>query len=163
MVTEGHKNHNSRCKFLKGNNRRKKPIHFVLDEARLYINKKNNYVLKENIFEKIAREGRIYFLFLLVFSQRPSELSETVLSQCGNFVIHRIQNEIDMRHIQTMMPFYSEDLTIKIRQSSPGEAVVLEYCVSMPFHLKIHRANPSPNSEYCMVAKEWFRSVDTFH
>ena len=80
-------------KELVGDDRRKNPVHLVLDEAHRYIRKHYEYLLKENIFEKIAREGRKYSFYLLVSSQRPSELSETVLSQCANFIIHRIQNE----------------------------------------------------------------------
>ncbi|MCQ4504008.1 ATP-binding protein, partial [Vibrio parahaemolyticus] len=60
------------------------------------------------IYERIAKEGRKYGLFLLVASQRPSELSKTVLSQCSNFVIHRIQNPDDLSQIRQMTPFISE-------------------------------------------------------
>ncbi len=59
-------------KKLVGDNRRKKPIHLILDEAHRYIKKHYDYLLKENIFEKIAREGRKYSCYLMVSSQRPS-------------------------------------------------------------------------------------------
>lgn len=143
-------------KLLIGDERRKKPIHLVLDEAHRYIKKHYDYLLKENIFEKIAREGRKYSLYLLVSSQRPSELSETVLSQCANFVIHRIQNEKDMHYIQAILPYFSDDFTNKIKQSIPGEALIFGNCVSMPLHLKIHEAKPSPNSKNCNIPEEWF-------
>lgn len=128
----------------------------VLDEAHRYIKKHYDYLLKENIFEKIAREGRKYSFYLLVSSQRPSELSETVLSQCANFIIHRIQNEKDMHYIQAILPYFSDDFTNKIKQSIPGEALVFGNCVSMPLHLKIHEAKPSPNSKNCIIPEEWF-------
>lgn len=144
-------------KNLVGDLRRKNPVHLVLDEAHRYIKKHYDYLLKENIFEKIAREGRKYSLYLLVSSQRPSELSETVLSQCGNFVIHRIQNEKDMHYIQAILPYFSDDFTNKIKQSIPGEALIFGNCVSMPLHLKIHEAEPSPNSKNCIVPEEWFK------
>jgi len=143
-------------KKLAGNDRRKNPIHLILDEAHRYIKKHYDYLLKENIFEKIAREGRKYSFYLIVSSQRPSELSETVLSQCANFIIHRIQNEKDMHYIQAILPYFSDDFTNKIKQSIPGEALVFGNCVSMPLHLKIHKAEPSPNSENCNIPKEWF-------
>lgn len=142
---------------LVGDNRRKNPVHLILDEAHRYINKNSSYLLKENIFKKIAREGRKFSLYLLVSSQRPSELSETVLSQCANFIVHRIQNETDMRYIQAILPYFSEDFSSKIKQSVPGEALVFGNCVSMPLHLRIHEASPSPNSKNCDVPKEWFR------
>ena len=144
-------------KKLIGNARRKKPVHLVLDEAHRYIKKHYDYLLKENIFEKIAREGRKYSFYLLVSSQRPSELSETALSQCGNFIIHRIQNEKDMHYIKAILPYFSDDFTNKIKQSIPGEALVFGNCVSMPLHLKIHEAKPKPNSENCKIPEEWFQ------
>lgn len=144
-------------KKLVGDDRRKKPVHLILDEAHRYIKKNYDYLLKENIFEKIAREGRKYSFYLLVSSQRPSELSETVLSQCANFIIHRIQNEKDMHYIQAILPYFSDDFTSKIKQSIPGEALVFGNCVSMPLHLKIHEAEPSPNSNNCMIPEEWFK------
>jgi hypothetical protein len=138
--------------------RRQNPIHLILDEAHRYIKKDYKYVFKENVFEKIAREGRKYSLYLLVSSQRPSELSETVLSQCANFIIHRIQNEVDMRYVYAVLPFFSEDFVNKIKQSVPGEALVFGNCVSMPLHVKIHEAKPAPDSENCKISEEWFKA-----
>lgn len=138
--------------------RRQNPIHLILDEAHRYIKKDYKYVFKENIFEKIAREGRKYALYLLVSSQRPSELSETVLSQCANFIIHRIQNEVDMRYVYAILPFFSEDFVNKIKQSVPGEALVFGNCVSMPLHVKIHEAKPAPDSDNCKISEEWFKA-----
>ncbi len=147
-------------KKLVGNDRRKNPVHLILDEAHRYIKRHYDYLLKENIFEKIAREGRKYSFYLLVSSQRPSELSETVLSQCANFIIHRIQNEKDVHYIQAILPYFSDDFINKIKQSIPGDALVFGNCVSMPLHLKIHEAKPSPNSENCMIPDEWFKKKD---
>jgi len=147
-------------KGLKGDERIKNPVHLILDEAHRYIKKDYKYTLQENIFEKIAREGRKFSFYLLVSSQRPSELSETVLSQCANFIIHRIQNEKDMHYIQAILPYFSEDFTNKIKQSIPGEGLVFGNCVSMPLHLKIEQANPGPHSENCKISEEWFKEKD---
>ena len=143
-------------KKLSGALRRKKPVHLILDEAHRYIKKDHEYVIRENIFERIAREGRKFSTYLLVSSQRPSELSETVLSQCANFVIHRIQNDLDMRYIYGVLPYFSEAFSAKIKQSTPGEALVFGACVSMPLHLKVDKANPEPNSKNCYIPGEWF-------
>ncbi|WP_423906474.1 ATP-binding protein [Candidatus Spongiihabitans sp.] len=134
----------------------KNPIHLILDEAHRYLKKNYEYLMKENIFEKIAREGRKYSYYIMISSQRPSELSETVLSQCANFIIHRIQNEQDMRYVRAILPYFSEDFTNKIKQSVPGEALVFGNCVSMPLHIKIHQANPEPSSKNCDIPKQWF-------
>ncbi|MCH8492859.1 MAG: DUF87 domain-containing protein [Idiomarina sp.] len=142
---------------LKGSARREKPIHLVLDEAHRYIKKDSKYLLRENIFEQIAREGRKYALYLLVSSQRPSELSETVLSQCSNFIVHRIQNEVDMKYVYAILPYFSDDFANKIKQSVPGEALIFGNCVSMPLHVRVKQASPEPNSENCKVHEEWFK------
>lgn len=150
-------------KSLIGDDRRKRPIHLILDEAHRYIKKDYKYILKENIFEKIAREGRKYSLYLLVSSQRPSELSETVLSQCANFIVHRIQNEVDMRYVHAILPYFSDDFAGKIKQSVPGEALVFGNCVSMPLHVKVDKSTPEPNSSNCFIPVEWFKPVQDDH
>ena len=139
-----------------GEDRRRNPIHIILDEAHRYIRKDVEYILRENIFERIAREGRKFAMYLIVSSQRPSELSATVLSQCGNYFIHRIQNEVDMRHIYSVLPYFSDDYVIKIKQAVPGEVLVFGNCVPMPLQIKIHKAVPEPNSENCIINEEWF-------
>lgn len=144
-------------KKLLGEERRKQPIHIILDEAHRYIKKDSEYLLKENIFEKIAREGRKFSIYLLISSQRPSELSQTVLSQCGNYIIHRIQNEVDMSYIYSVLPYFSSDYINKIKQAIPGEALIFGNCVPMPLNVKISQAWPEPNSDNCIINQEWFR------
>lgn len=143
-------------KKKQGDERRKQPVHLILDEAHRYIKKDSEYIIKENIFERIAREGRKFSLYLLISSQRPSELSSTVLSQCGNYIIHRIQNEIDMKYIYSVLPYFSDDYTTKIKQSVPGESLIFGNCVPMPLQVKVHKAKPDPNSENCNISQEWF-------
>lgn len=146
-------------KEMIGSARRHQPVHLFLDEAHRYIRKDAQYILRENIFEKIAREGRKYSLFLIVSSQRPSELSDTVLSQCANFIVHRIQNEVDLKYVYAILPYFSEDFITKIKQSVPGEALIFGNCVPMPLQVQVIQAKPDPNSKNCDVDKEWFVSV----
>ncbi len=140
-----------------GELRRKNPVHIILDEAHRYIKKDTEYLLKENIFEKIAREGRKFSMYLIVSSQRPSELSQTVLSQCGNYIIHRIQNEVDMNYIYSVLPYFSADYITRIKQSTPGEALIFGNCVPMPLNVKIEKADPEPNSDNCIINEEWYK------
>lgn len=140
-----------------GHDRRERPVHLILDEAHRYIRNDANYIMRENIFEKIAREGRKYSLYLIISSQRPSELSQTVLSQCGNYIVHRIQNEIDMKYIYSVLPYFSDDYITKIKQAIPGEALVFGNCVPMPLMIKVVKANPAPNSDNCVINEEWFK------
>lgn len=143
-------------KRLYGEARRQQPVHLIMDEAHRYIRKSGGYILRENIFEKIAREGRKYSLYLVISSQRPSELSETVLSQCGNYIVHRIQNEIDLKYVYSVLPYFSDDFVNKIKQSVPGEALIFGTCVPMPLQVKVPRAKPDPDSDNCKVSEEWF-------
>ena len=142
-------------KKLKGQDRTKGPIHLVLDEAHRYIKKDGDYILRENIFERIAREGRKFSYYLLVSSQRPSELSPVVLSQCSNYIIHRIHNRVDLDFVTSVLPYFSDDYTTKIKQAVPGEALVFGNCVPMPLRVQIHKASPEPASQNCKVWEEW--------
>jgi hypothetical protein len=147
-------------KGQKGDKRQKAPIHLILDEAHRYIRKDAAYIMRDNIFEKIAREGRKFSLYLLISSQRPSELSQTVLSQCGNYIVHRIQNEVDLKYIYAVLPYFSDDYITKIKQAVPGEALIFGNCVPMPLMVKVEEAHPAPNSENCDIRKEWFKKED---
>src|SRR5690606_35551483 len=82
------------------------PINLILEEAHRYIgsNPQREFLKANTIFENIAKEGRKFGMFLTVSSQRPSELSKTVLSQCSNFIVHRIQNPEDLSHIRQITP-----------------------------------------------------------
>lgn len=145
-----------------GQERRQAPIHLILDEAHRYIRKDREYILKENLFERVAREGRKYACYLIVSSQRPAELSPTVLSQCANYIIHRTQNKIDLDYIYSVLPYFSEDYLVKIKQASPGEALVFGSCVPMPLQIEVIKADPEPNSKNCIISEEWglTKSVD---
>ena len=110
--------------------------------------------MRHNISERIAREGRKYAIYLIVSSQRSSELSSTALSQCGNYIIHRIQNDLDMKYIYSILPYYSEDYPMKIRQLVPGEALVFGNFVPMPLLVKVIEANPRPNTDNCIINEE---------
>lgn len=145
---------NKRLKEVK--ERTRKPVHLILDEAHRYIKKDYPYFLEENIFDKIAREGRKHSCYLMISSQRPSDLSTTVLSQCGNFIVHRIHNEEDLRSVRSSLPFFTPDLVEKIRQSVPGEALVFGNCVPMPLQIAVDKANPEPSSSNCDIYKEWY-------
>lgn len=144
-------------KSKNGDERVTNPIHLVLDEAHRYIRKDITYLLSDNIFERIAREGRKYAMYLIVSSQRPSELSPTVLSQCGNYFIHRIQNEVDMKYIYSVLPYFTDDYVAKIKQAMPGEILIFGNCVPMPLQVKVHQPNPEPNSKNCVINEEWFK------
>lgn len=103
------------------------PIHLVLEEAHRYISSiPSGYSLDAiRIFERIAKEGRKYGMFVMLASQRPSELSKTVLSQCSNFIVHRIQNPDDLSQIRQMTPFISETVLKRLPSLPKQHALAL--------------------------------------
>lgn len=93
------------------------------------------------MFDRIAKEGRKYGLFLLVASQRPSELSKTVLSQCSNFVVHRIQNPDDLSQIRQMSPSISEGILRRLPSLPKQHALVFGNSVNLPTTFKVRSAS----------------------
>ena len=137
------------------------PVVLVLEEAHNYIPEKKQSENKESIskviFERIAREGRKFGLSLIVSSQRPSELSKTVLSQCNSFIVHRIQNPEDQRYIQTIVPSINEDLLKQLPSLAQRTALIFGDCVRAPAQLFINTASPLPDSKDPKFMKHWLK------
>ena len=125
------------------------PVVLVLEEAQNYI-QQPRFAEEESIsrvvFERIAREGRKYGLSLVVSSQRPSELSKTVLSQCNSFIVHRLQNPEDIRYFKEIVPGIYGPLLEQLPALAPQTALVLGECVPAPALVKIREARPVPRS-----------------
>jgi uncharacterized protein len=138
------------------------PVHLVLEEAHRYIAERpSRYAIDASrIFERIAKEGRKYGLFLMVASQRPSELSKTVLSQCSNFVVHRIQNPDDLSHIRQMTPFISEAVLRRLPSLPKQHALVFGNSVNLPTTFKVRNANPPTRSGDAKIRDLWFQEID---
>jgi DNA helicase HerA-like ATPase len=134
------------------------PVNLVLEEAHRYISEhKNTYFGEANkIFERVAKEGRKYGLFLLISSQRPSELSKTVLSQCSNFIVHRIQNPDDLSYIRQMTPHISSNILSRLPSIPRQHALVFGNSVQIPTLFKVNTAEPTPNSTDSDIVKLWF-------
>lgn len=138
------------------------PVNLILEEAHRYIlNDPQRSFLKSNlIFERIAKEGRKYGLFFLISSQRPSELSRTVLSQCNNFIVHRIQNPDDLSHIRQITPHISETTLKKLPSIPTQHALVFGSAVNIPTLFKVNDASPRPRSDNNEISKNWFIDKD---
>tara|TARA_R110002110_G_scaffold107589_2_gene269102 strand:- start:1340 stop:3361 length:2022 start_codon:yes stop_codon:yes gene_type:complete len=134
------------------------PVHLLLEEAHRYIAETpSRYAIDASrIYERIAKEGRKYGLFLLVASQRPSELSKTVLSQCSNFVIHRIQNPDDLFQIRQMTPFISESVLKRLPSLPKQHALVFGTSVNLPTTFRVRDAFPLPMSDDAKIRDLWF-------
>jgi DNA helicase HerA-like ATPase len=136
------------------------PINVVLEEAHRYVAERPaGYAIEASkIFERIAKEGRKYGMFLLIASQRPSDLSRTVLSQCSNFVVHRIQNPDDLSHIRQMTPFISESIMRRLPSLPKQHALIFGNAVNLPTTFKVREASPRPKSDDARISELWFRS-----
>ena len=134
------------------------PIHLLLEEAHRYISATpSRYAVDATkIFERIAKEGRKYGMFVLLASQRPSELSKTVLSQCSNFLVHRIQNPDDLSQIRQMTPFISESVLKRLPSLPRQHALVFGTSVNLPTTFKVRQASPRPRSDDTAVVDLWF-------
>lgn len=138
--------------------RNKMPVHLILEEAHRYISERpSRFAIDAGItFQRIAKEGRKYGAFLIVASQRPSELSKTVLSQCNNFIIHRIQNPDDLSQIKQMTPFISETVLRRLPSLPKQHALIFGSAVKIPTTFRVRDANPKPNSDDTQVCDLWY-------
>jgi len=134
------------------------PIHLLLEEAHRYVASTPSRfsIDATKIFERIAKEGRKYGMFVLLASQRPSELSKTVLSQCSNFLVHRIQNPDDLSQIRQMTPFISESVLKRLPSLPRQHALVFGTSVNLPTTFKVREASPRPRSDDTAVVDLWF-------
>ncbi|NTW38534.1 MAG: ATP-binding protein [Cellulomonadaceae bacterium] len=140
------------------------PVNLVLEEAHRYISERpSEYALDAaRIFSRVAKEGRKYGLSVMLASQRPSELSRTVLSQCSNFVIHRIQNPEDLQHVRRMTPFISEAVLSRLPSLPKQHALIFGNSVSVPTTFRVRDADPTPRSDDARVREAWFQENPTF-
>ena len=144
--------------YLKGNEQKADmPINFVIEEAQRYVRNETSYgPIGYNIFEKIAKEGRKFGLLLGISSQRPSELSKTVVSQCSNFIIHRVQNPDDLQYIQKMVPYINQGLIERLTYLQTGHALVFGTAINLPTLTKFPEADPKTDSDNARISEKWY-------
>ncbi len=138
--------------------RGKLPLVIALEEAQNYIPEKNHgdrESIAKKIFERIAREGRKYGISLLVSSQRPSELSKTVLSQCNSFIIHRLQNPEDQKYVRQLVSAANEDILQQLPILPQQHVVIMGDAVRTPVQARMNNANPRPNSNNPKFIENW--------
>lgn len=143
--------------FLKGiPSRGSMPIHIMLEEAHRYVQKDNDInILGYNIFERIAKEGRKFGVVLDLITQRPTELSETVISQCSNFLIFKINHPSDLEYIEKMVPNISSDVIEKQKSLQSGTCVAFGKMMKIPMIVKMELPSPPPQSSNAKVFDKW--------
>ena len=143
---------------------KRRPMALVCDEAHLYLPKKDgkNPVEQRAIenFEKIAKEGRKYGVALLVVSQRPSDVSPTILSQCNNVIALRLTNGDDQATVKRLMPESLEGLMDTLPILDIGEALVVGDAVLLPSRIRIHPPSEKPLSATIDFWDEWNKTPE---
>lgn len=127
---------------------RARPVFVVIEEAHRFIGEKvsDTAGAAKQGSERIAREGRKYGLGLMVVSQRPSELSETALSQCGTFISMRLTNPGDQNRIKSALPDTVANLAEALPSLRTGEALVTGEAITLPSRVLVERPQPEPSA-----------------
>lgn len=139
------------------NQRASMPFHIVLEEAHRYVQNDSDIdILGYNIFERIAKEGRKYGLLLGIVSQRPSELSETTISQCSNFLVFKMFHPKDLQFIKDIISSADITVTNKIKTLHPGTCIMFGTAFRMPTIAILDKPNPEPLSHSCDINNTWY-------
>ena len=137
-------------------------FHIIIEEAHRYVIKDNDIdLLGYNIFERITKEGRKYGIFLGLITQRPSELSDTCISQCTNFVILRTLHPKDLEYIKNMVPNISMEIVQQLKNLKPGNCIAFGNAFKVPISMYIDLPNPRPMSNNVDINSVWYNESPT--
>jgi uncharacterized protein len=136
------------------------PFMLVCEEAHNYIPKAGGaeYNASKHSIERIAKEGRKYGLSLMVVSQRPSEVSETIFSQCNNYIVLKLTNVNDQNCIKNLLPDNNSSLVDVLPTLAAGECLAVGDAVPLPAIIKMEMPNPEPSSSNVYVYDEWSKN-----
>ena len=148
--------------YFKKNNassRVETPLLLVYEEAHKYVPKSGlaKFSASRNSIERIAKEGRKYGITAAIVSQRPAEISETIFSQCSNFLAMRLTNPEDQNYVKRLLPDSLGPLTESLPVLSSGEALLLGDAAVMPSKVVIEQARPAPSSSDVRYMAEWIK------
>lgn len=141
------------------------PILLVYEEAHKYVPNSDlvKYRSSKKSIERIAKEGRKYGVTLLLASQRPSEISETIFSQCNNFIAMRLTNPVDQGYVTKLLPDTLGTLINKLPSLKQGEALLVGESIILPSIVQIDRCTPEPSSNdipYWELWKDEWKTMD---
>ena len=133
------------------------PFHILLEEAHRYVqNDTDTEILGYNIFDRITKEGRKFGIMLGLISQRPSEISETSISQCSNFLIFKMFHPKDLTFIKSVVPNIDDSTINKIKSLHPGTCMIFGNAFKLPIIVNMARPNPEPLSNNCDIVNTWY-------
>lgn len=152
-------------KLIPPDQRHEIPLLLLYEEAHIYVPKSDllKYRSSKLAIERIAKEGRKYGITLGIISQRPSEISETIFSQCNNFIAMRLTNPEDQNYVKRLLPDTLGNLTETLPTLQSGEALLIGESIVLPSLVKIDRCDPEPKSsdiEYFEIWKEQWKNID---
>jgi DNA helicase HerA-like ATPase len=135
------------------------PLLLVYEEAHKYVPKSGlaKFSASRNSIERIAKEGRKYGITAAIVSQRPAEISETIFSQCSNFLAMRLTNPEDQNYVKRLLPDSLGPLTESLPVLSSGEALLLGDAAVMPSKVVMEQARPAPSSSDVKYMAEWIK------
>ena len=132
-------------------------FHILLEEAHRYVQQDIDIKLfGYNIFERIAKEGRKYGIILGMISQRPSELSETAISQCSNFLVFKMFHPNDLLFVTSILPNISSNLINKLKTFHSGTCIAYGNAFKMPVVVNVDQPSPEPLSQNVNIKKVWY-------
>ncbi len=133
------------------------PIFLICEEAHEYIPRLEVPRFREarRAMERISKNGRKYGVGICVVSQRPADVSETILAQCSSYVCLRISNPADQEYVRSMVPEAAKGTFAALTSLSKGEAVALGEAVPMPVRFQVDMPDPPPNSTDVDYAGKW--------
>jgi len=133
------------------------PFHIILEEAHRYVQNDSDIdIIGYNIFDRIAKEGRKYGVLLGLISQRPSDLSETSISQCSNFLIYKMLHPRDITYIREMVPNITDEIVKRLRVLQPGNCIAFGSAFNLPVMVKLDKPTPPPSSNSVDISSNWF-------
>lgn len=141
------------------------PVLLVYEEAHKYVpnNDMAKYRASRESIERIAKEGRKYGISLMLASQRPSEISETIFSQCNNFLSLRLTNPADQNYVKRLLPDTLGSIVDKMPVLKAGECLLIGDAVILPSIVQIEECDLKPSSTdipYLQLWKEEWHSLD---
>lgn len=133
--------------------------HIIIEEAHRYVQRDSDIdIIGYNIFERITKEGRKYGVFLGLITQRPSELSDTAISQCSNFVILRTLHPNDLDYIRNMVPNISSEIVLQLKSLKPGNCIAFGSAFKVPVAMYIDLPDPRPLSNNVDLENVWYQN-----
>ena len=136
---------------------RKQPLLIVLEEAHNYLRSGEQSISSRTV-QRIAKEGRKYGVGLLLVTQRPSELDETVLSQCGTIIALRMNNSKDRSYVAAAIQDELRTIVDLLPSLRTGEGIISGEGVSIPSRVKFYKLSNAPKSADPEITKEWGKS-----